>query len=51
MKRSCKWLMDVLEMLSEPENEFRPYYNVVHPGRSFFLRIRIACHGQVMNLN
>ena len=48
MENSCKWLYDVLEMVSEPEIEYRLHYNLVHPGRSFFLRSRISCENQVI---
>ena len=48
-EQTCKWIMDVLEMVTDSEDatEFRLYQNSIQVGDSYFVRLRISCENQV----
>lgn len=49
MEQTCKWVMDVLEMVTDSKDaaEFRLYKSAIQVGESYFVRLRISCENQV----
>ena len=50
MDQTCKWIMDVLEMVTDPINgatEFRLYQSSIQVGYLYFVRLRISCEDRV----
>lgn len=49
MQETCKWVMDVLEMVTDTHDVtvFRPYQSEIQVGEPYFIRLRISCKKQV----